>query len=410
MSFERSSKRLPAYRWLICGMLLLATTSNYMDRQVLGILAPDLQRELGWTEVEYGNIVTAFQAAYALGLLGCGWLIDRVGARWGLMLAVSLWSLSSAMHGFARSATSFALARFSLGLAEAGNFPASVKSVAEWFPKSERAFAIGIFNSGSNLGAILAPLLVPFIALQYGWQSAFYILGGLGVLWVVLAAFLLRSPRVDEVALYPHEVDHVSKKVTWVQALGRCDTWGFALAKFLTDPVWWFYLYWTPKYLNTTFGVQLSGIGTSLVVIYLCADIGSIGGGWWSGRLMRRGVPVAKARMVVLFWCAVAAIPVMALAYASQMWQAVALLGLATAAHQAWSANLFASVTDSVPEGGVATVVGIGGMSGAVGGMILAQVAGHTLQLTGSYMPLFIVCCSMYLAAWSVLVLRAARG
>lgn len=401
MQDSSPSTTLPRYRWVICGLLLLATTSNYMDRQILGILAPDLQREMGWSEVEYGHIVTAFQAAYALGLLVCGWLVDKVGSRWGLILAVSLWSLASALHGFARTASQFAVARFALGLAEAGNFPASVKSVAEWFPKRERAFAIGIFNSGSNLGAILAPLSVPILALRYGWRSAFFILGALGFVWVIAALFLMRSPQGAECPLSRSGTR--GGAVSWLAALRRRDTLGFAVAKFLTDPVWWFYLYWTPKYLNSTFGVQLSGIGTALVVIYLCADLGSIGGGWCSGALIRRGVGVRTARMSVLLWCAMAAVPVALLAYASQIWIAVLLLGIATAAHQAWSANLFASVSDSIPEEAVASVVGIGGMSGAIGGMILAQVAGHTLELTGSYITLFLVCCSMYLVAWMIL-------
>jgi ACS family hexuronate transporter-like MFS transporter len=407
MSEASPSTPLPRYRWVICGLLLLATTSNYMDRQVLGILAPDLQRALGWSEIEYGHIVTAFQAAYALGLLVCGWLVDRIGSRWGLIVAVSVWSLASMLHGCARTVVHFAVARFALGLAEAGNFPASVKSVAEWFPKRERALAIGIFNSGSNLGAILAPLLVPFLALTYGWPSAFFILGALGFVWVFVALFLMRSPQRVEVSRIGDGAGRSS--MSWLAALRCPETLGFAAAKLLTDPVWWFYLYWTPKYLHSTFGMQLSGIGAALVIIYLSADIGSIAGGWWSGVLIRRGVPVGTARMYVLLRCALAAVPVVLLAYASQMWLAVLLLSLATAAHQAWSANLFASISDSIPEESVASVVGIGGMSGAIGGMILAQIAGHTLELTGSYIPLFIVCCSMYIVAWVVLRLCSQR-
>jgi ACS family hexuronate transporter-like MFS transporter len=312
------------------------------------------------------------------------------------------------MHGFARTALGFAFARFALGLAEAGNFPAAVKSVSEWFPRKERAFAIGIFNSGANLGAIVAPLLVPFLALQYGWQLCFFVLAALGLVWVLFAFFLFRSPCADETACIQTDSTHESQKISWGSALRRRETWGFAIAKFLTDPVWWFYLYWTPKYLNSTFGVELSGIGASLVIIYLCADIGSIGGGWWSGRLIQRGRSVYDARMLVLRGCALIALPIVALAFASQVWQAIVLLALATAAHQAWSANLFSSVADSIPSGAVASVVGIGGTAGAIGGMLLAQFAGHTLQLTGSYVPLFIVCCSMYLLAWGIL--RICRG
>jgi ACS family hexuronate transporter-like MFS transporter len=390
------------YRWVICALLFLATTSNYMDRQILGILAPVLQAELGWSESEYGHIVTAFQAAYALGLLGCGWLIDRIGTRWGLIVAVSLWSVASATHGVARSVGQFALARFGLGLSEAANFPASIKSVSEWFPQRERALAIGIFNSGSNLGAIIAPLTVPFIALQYGWQTAFFVLGAAGFLWVAVAIVLFRPPGDSErpVDAAPAQVQTA---IPWRVMLRRRETVAFACAKFLTDPVWWFFLYWIPKYLHSTFGVELSGMGLPLVVIYLFADVGSIGGGWWSGKLISKGIDPLVARRRVMFWCALSTLMVMVLAYQANLWVAVAILSLATAAHQAWSANLFSTVADTVPQAGVGSVVGIGGMAGAIGGMLLAQVAGYSLELTGSYVPLFIVCSSAYLVAWGVL-------
>jgi ACS family hexuronate transporter-like MFS transporter len=387
---------------VICALLFLATTSNYMDRQILGILAPVLQAELGWSESEYGHIVTAFQAAYALGLLGCGWLIDRIGTRWGLIVAVSLWSVASATHGVARSVGQFALARFGLGLSEAANFPASIKSVSEWFPQRERALAIGIFNSGSNLGAIIAPLTVPFIALQYGWQTAFFVLGAAGFLWVAVAIVLFRPPGDSErpVDAAPAQVQTA---IPWRVMLRRRETVAFACAKFLTDPVWWFFLYWIPKYLHSTFGVELSGMGLPLVVIYLFADVGSIGGGWWSGKLISKGIDPLVARRRVMFWCALSTLMVMVLAYQANLWVAVAILSLATAAHQAWSANLFSTVADTVPQAGVGSVVGIGGMAGAIGGMLLAQVAGYSLELTGSYVPLFIVCSSAYLVAWGVL-------
>lgn len=397
-------QRLPRHRWMVCIMLFLATTSNYMDRQVLSILAPELQRELGWSEVEYGNIVTAFQAAYALGLLGCGWLIDRVGTRWGLIVAVAVWSLVSAAHGLARSVAQFSAARFALGLAEAGNFPASIKSVAEWFPKRERGLAIGFFNSGSNVGAILAPLLVPYIALRFGWQSAFYILGAFGFVWIVCALVCLRVPTTEERAVTHGDACRSEDQVAcWRELLARREVWGFAAAKFLTDPVWWFYLYWTPKFLHSSFGIELVAIGAPLVAIYLLADAGSVVGGWWSGYLIRHGRPAQQARMYVLLRCAVAATLPLGVIYATEMWMAVALVGLATAAHQAWSANLFATVADSIPESSVGTVVGVGGMAGAVGGMLIAQFAGHVLELQGSYFTIFMVCCSMYLLAWGIM-------
>lgn len=400
------SHSYPRYRWVICALLLLATTSNYIDRQILGILAPELQRELGWSEIEYGHIVTAFQAAYALGLVLCGWLVDRVGARWGLLLAVSLWSVAAMAHGVGRTVTHFALARAGLGLAEAANFPASVKSVSEWFPRHERAFAIGIFNSGSNLGAIVAPLLVPVIAVQYGWRAAFFLVGALGFVWVLFAAALFRSPSGEQQSVLQGQEptqDSEQQRVGWAAMFSRRETRAFAAAKFLTDPVWWFYLYWTPKYLHSTFGLELTAIGVPLVLIYLCADVGSIGGGWWSGRLIKRGVGVARARSRVMLWCALAVLPVSALASSSSLVGAVAILGLATAAHQAWSANLFASVADTIPHGGVGSVVGIGGMAGAIGGVVLAQGAGYSLHFTGSYLPLFVVCSVAYIVAWTII-------
>jgi ACS family hexuronate transporter-like MFS transporter len=396
----------PRYRWVICALLLLATTSNYVDRQILGILAPELQRELGWSEIEYGHIVTGFQVAYAVGLVVCGWLVDRMGPRWGMLLAVSLWSLAAMAHGVGRTVVHFAFARGCLGLAEAANFPASVKAVSEWFPRHERAFAIGIFNSGSNLGAIVVPLLVPFIAMQFGWRVAFFVVGALGFVWVAAALVLFRSPSPEQQSLL-HEParEHVAgnQRVGWAAMLLRRETRAFATAKFLTDPVWWFYLYWTPKYLHSTFGLELTSIGLPLVVIYLCADVGSIGGGWWSGRLIKRGLGAAQARSRVMLWCALAVLPVVALALSSSLVGAVAILGLATAAHQAWSANLFASVADTVPHGEVGSVIGFGGMAGAIGGVLLAQTAGYSLHFTGSYLPLFMVCSVAYLVAWTVI-------
>jgi ACS family hexuronate transporter-like MFS transporter len=390
-----SEQAASRYRWVICALLFFATTSNYMDRQVLGILAPRLQGELGWSEVEYGNIVTAFQAAYALGLLLSGWLVDRLGARWGLVLAVALWSGCCCVHGLARGAGQFALARFGLGLAESANFPASVKSVSEWFPRRERALAIGIFNSGSNLGAVIAPLVVPVIALSYGWPAAFYALGFVGFGWVLAALLLFKKAPLDSVAF-----DGVASRLGWGEMFIRRETLAFALAKFLTDPVWWFYLYWTPKYLASNYQVDLAGIGLPLVIVYLCADVGSIGGGWWSGRAIASGVGVFKARMRVMLFCAVAVLSVVSLAFGGGLFWAVAVLGIATAAHQGWSANLFALVADRVPTAGVASVVGIGGMAGAIGGMFIAQFAGYILERSGSYALLFVVCGASYLVAW----------
>jgi ACS family hexuronate transporter-like MFS transporter len=385
------------YRWTVCALLFLATTCNYMDRQVLGILAPELQREFGWSELTYGHIVTSFQTAYAIGLLCSGWLVDRVGSRLGLSLAVLLWSVAAMAHGFARNATHFAFARFGLGLAEAANFPASVKTISEWFPERERPLAIGIFNCGANVGAIITPIVVPVLVLWFGWQSAFFVLGSVGFLWLILALFLFHAPPADT-SLAPGE----RKLFTLRHAVTWRATWAFAAAKFLTDPVWWFYLYWTPKYLSSNFGLTLTSLGAPLVAIYLAADVGSVGGGWLSGFLVRRGTPEASARARVMLLCALAALLTVSLAYAASVGIAVIVLSIATAAHQGWSANLFASASSSVPKESVGVVVGIGGMAGAIGGIVLSEVAGHILEYTGSYLPLFVVCASTYLLAWGV--------
>ena len=376
-----------------------------MDRQILGILAPELQRDLGWNEIDYGHIVSAFQGAYAVGLLCCGWIIDRIGARWGLILAVSAWSIVSVAHGFAATIAHFTLARLGLGLAESANFPASVKTVSEWFPKKERAFAIGIFNSGSNLGAILAPIIVPLISINFGWRAAFYVLGVIGFFWVAIALILFREPKISEQMAEPatQVSENRESHLSWWDMLHLRETRNFAAAKFLTDPVWWFYLYWTPKYLAVTYGINLSELGLPLIVIYLCADLGSIGGGWLTSRLAIGRLSTQGARRQVMLICALCAPSVIALSVTSNLWLAAFILGLATAAHQGWSANLFSLAADSVPSRGVGSVVGIGGVSGAIGGVILAEIAGYSLQFTGSYLPLFIVCGSAYIIAWKMI-------
>lgn len=398
-----------SYRWIICAILFFATTINYIDRQTLGILAPVLQQEIGWSEIEYSQIVTAFQAAYALGLLALGWLIDRIGSRLGLLIAVTFWSVASMAHGLAGTIAGFALARFGLGLAEAGNFPASVKAVSEWFPKRERAFAIGIFNSGSNIGAIVAPLTIPWIALTWGWRTAFFATGLLGLMWLTVALALFR-PAKDSSSFLPDDAA-ATLHLSWRTVARMPATWGFGLAKFLTDPIWWFYLYWTPKYLGSQFGVSLSGLAAPLVTIYVMADIGSILGGWLSAYLIKRGVGTVAARQRVMLWCALCALLVIGAGYARDLWTAVALLSIATAAHQAWSANLFASVTDIFPKEGVASVTGMGGMLGAIGGMLIATVTGLVLEYTGSYIVPFVICSVSYLLSWFVLriLYRSAR-
>ena len=388
-----------SYRWVVCALLFFATTINYIDRQLLGILAPTLQTEIGWNEIEYANIVTSFQCAYAIGLLGFGWLIDRIGSRIGLIMAVLVWSIASAAHGLAGSVAGFAFARFGLGLAEAGNFPASIKVVSEWFPKRERAFAIGIFNSGSNIGAIITPLLVPWIALTWGWRPAFLCTGALGVAWIAAALMLLHSPPSTDPAT---QASAPAQRSSWRAVARRRETWAFAIAKFLTDPIWWFFLYWAPKYLSSQFGVQLAGLAAPLVIIYLMADVGSILGGWASARLIKGGMGVLSARLRVMRWCALSALFVIFAAKAPNLWVAVSLIGLATAAHQGWSANLFATASDLFSKEEVASVVGIGGMLGAIGGMVIATITGLVLEYSGSYVVPFILCSSAYIIAWTI--------
>ena len=394
------------YRWVICALLFFATTINYIDRQVLGILAPLLQKEIGWNEIQYGYIVTAFQAAYAIGLIVVGRLIDRYGTKLGYSVAIVLWSLAAMAHAVTRSAAGFGAARFALGLGESANFPAAVKAIAEWFPKKERALATGVFNSGANIGAVVAPLAVPFLTVTYGWQSAFVVTGLLGFLWLVFWLRVYERPETHR-KLTPAELGYIrsdppdppSGKIPWASLLRHRQTWAFVAGKFLTDPIWWFYLYWLPKFLNKTYGLTLTDLGLPLVVIYTMTSIGSIGGGWLSSRFISRGWPVARARKTVMLICALLIVPIVSTASAANLWIAVALIGIAAAAHQGWSANLFTMASDMFPRDAVGSVVGLGGMAGAVGGMLLATSAGFLLEWTGSYMTLFIISGSVYLIA-----------
>lgn len=410
---SETSRAIPAtastpagrYRWRVCAMLLAATTINYVDRQVLGVLAPFLQQEIGWNEVEYGYIVTAFQAAYAIGLLCAGAIIDRFGTRIGYAIAIGVWSVAAMSHALATGVIGFALARFALGLGEAGNFPAAIKTVAEWFPRRERALAVGIFNSGSNVGAIVAPLLVPVVAATLGWQAAFLFTGVLSAAWLVLWLSWYRTPdqqprlSAAELALIRSDPPEPQVRLPWRRLLRHRQTWAFVAAKFMTDPIWWFFLFWLPKFLHARYGLSLLELGPPLIVIFILADVGSIGGGWLAGRLLRHGWSVNRARKGAMAICALAVVPILFAAYADNLWLAVGLIGLATAGHQGWSANVLTLPSDLFPRPAVASVVGIGGFAGAVAGMMIATLIGQLLQATGSYVPVFLLAASAYLLA-----------
>jgi MFS transporter, ACS family, hexuronate transporter len=410
-------ERRAGYRWMICALLFFATTINYVDRQVLGILAPVLQREIGWSESDYGAIVSYFSFAYGLGFLGMGRLLDRIGVRKGFTFAIVAWSLAAMAHALAATAAGFSIARAALGLGESGNFPASIKATAEWFPKKERALATGIFNAGSNVGAIVAPILVPWITLTWGWKEAFVATGALGFVWLVFWLWLYREPE-QHPRVTAAELAHIrsdpeetaTAKVAWLDLLRHRQTWAFVLGKFLTDPIWWFYLFWLPKFLDARWGIQLAGLAAPLVVIYLVADVGSVGGGWLSSTLIRRGWTVNAGRKTAMLIAALLIVPTMLAPRAGTLWVAVAIVSVAAAAHQWWSANLFTTASDMFPRRAVASVVGLGGFAGAMGGVLFQRATGAVLQANGSnYTPIFLVCGSAYVVAWLVMHALAPR-
>jgi ACS family hexuronate transporter-like MFS transporter len=407
---------LLGYRWTICGLLFIATTINYVDRQVLGILAPTLQRELRWSESQYGDIVSWFSFAYAIGFLFVGRWLDRVGIRRGLATAVVAWSLAAMSAAFARTATAFSIARAMLGLGESANFPASIKTIAEWFPKRERALATGIFNAGTNVGAIVAPLLVPWITLTWGWQWAFIATGALGFIWLVLWLAMYQSPDRHpnvsraELSLIRSDPADATQSIPWVRLLSYRQTWAFATAKLLADPIWWFYLYWLPKFLDAKYSIKLAQVAPPLIAIYLVADVGSIGGGWLSSALIKRGWTVNRARKTAMLAMALTIVPTMLAPHATSMWIAVAIVGIAAAAHQGWSANAYTLASDMFPRHMVASVVGIGGFAGAMGGVVFQRVTGRVLQANGNdYTPIFLVCGLAYVTAWLIIHLLVPR-
>jgi ACS family hexuronate transporter-like MFS transporter len=407
--------RVGYYRWVVCALIFFATTVNYIDRQVLGILKTTLQTELGWSEIDYGDIVFAFSLAYAIGLFFSGRIVDRLGTKRGYALSLTVWSFAAMAHAAASTVGGFRAARFALGLGEAGNFPAAIKTVTEWFPRKERALATGIFNSGTNVGAVVAPLVVPWITIQYGWQAAFLITGGVGLLWLGLWWPLYGAPETHprvspaELAYIRSEKDEPPARVSYRELFRHRQMWAFAMAKFMTDPVWWLYLYWVPDFLNRNHGLDLQHIGPPLVAIYIVADVGSIGGGWLSSTLLKRGWQVNAARKTAMLVCALAVVPIVLASETTSLWPAVAIVALAAAAHQGWSANVFTMASDMFPKWAVGTVVGVGGMAGAVGGMFIAKITGWVLQTTGSYLTVFLIAGSAYLLALLVVHLLVPR-
>jgi ACS family hexuronate transporter-like MFS transporter len=425
------------YRWFICALLFLATTINYIDRQVVALLGPTLSATFGWSDIDYSHIIFNFTLAYAIGLLAVGPLIDRLGTKLGFALAITFWSLAAIAHAVAHryvgpaipsidisastgfafvslagTVAGFSLARFALGLGEAGNFPASIKAVAEWFPRKERALATGVFNSGTNVGALIAPLLVPWITLNWGWSWAFILTGVLGFVWLVAWLALYRPPRqhpsVSAAELAYIESDPIEsvQPIPWVRLLPHRQTWAFTIGKFMTDPIWWLYLYWVSDFLHKAHHIDLKGSALPIFVIYQIATVGSVAGGWLPARLLARGWSLNRARKTAMFVPALCVLPVVFAPFASSMWVAVLLIGFAAAAHQAWSANIFTFSSDMFPKRAIGSVVGIGGMGGAVGGMFFALAVGQILTATGgSYVIIFAMAGTAYLLALGVIQL-----
>ncbi|SRR5579871_205069 len=412
----RSEKTTSQVRWLICALLFFAASVNYMDRQVIGLLKPTLQAQFGWTEEGYSNIVVAFQLAYGSSLLFIGKLIDRIGTRKGFSLAVLFWSIAAMAHAGATSVFQFAVARFSLGIGEAGSFPASIKAVAEWFPKKERALATGIFNSGTNVGSTVTPLIVPWLTLRFGWRMAFVMTGALGLVWIVAWLALYRRPEesslvsAGELALIQSDPEQATATaVPWRTMLRLRQAWAVGLGKFFTDPIWFVYLFWMPDFLSRNLKLDLKGMALPLFVIYTGASAGSIAGGWLSSSLIERGWAVNTSRKTAMLVCALAVTPIMLAARTTDPWVAVGLVALAAGAHQGWSANIYTLASDMFPRGAVASVVGFGTLLGTISGMFISKMVGYILQSTGSYVPVFILAGTAYLIALAFVQALAPR-
>jgi len=396
-SMNRSLAPQSPFRWVVCALLFAATAINYMDRQVLGILVLPLQKELGWSESEYGWIIAGFQATYALGMFTAGPLIDRIGTRLGYAMALAVCSVAAVAHGFVRTVTGFGLVRLVLGLGESGNFPAAVKATSEWFPAEERALAAALFNSGSTIGAILAPLLVPWIALTYGWRPAFILVGTLGFLWIPVWMLLYRrpAPAFSNVDVGPGELE---EPVSIAELLRHRATWVFLIGRFITEPVWWFYLYWAPKFLSSSRGFTLRNVGLPLMLMYAMANVGGLFGGWFSSFLLKRGWSVPAARKAAVLASALMVVPVAFDSHVDNMLLAIGILGLAMAGHQSWASNLYAMLADIFPRRAVATVTGLTGTGAAIGGIFFAALTGFILRETGSYQPILTWASFSYMA------------
>ena len=422
-----SASRMGKYRWTICALIFFATTINYLDRQVISLVKPDLDSEFGWTKTDYANITVAFQLMYALAMFGVGRLIDRLGTKLGYGLSLLAWSLVAIGHALVRSTGGFFVARGLLGITESGNFPAAIKTVAEWFPQKERALATGIFNSGSNIGAIVAPLSVPFIAVAWGWRWAFVITGAIGLIWLIFWFILYEVPS-RHAKLSKEEFEYIhsdtdasvsiavaqedESKMSWGQLLGFRQTWAFAIGKFLTNGVWWFYLFWLPDFLTEQYHLGKTEFAVPIAVVYTIAAVGSIYGGYLPMSFARGGRPVFNARKRSMLIYAICALPVVLaqLLGGYNMWLAILIIGFAAAAHQAWSANIFTTVSDMFPKRAVGVVTGIGGMAGGLGGIVVSKAAGYLFDyykglghIQTGYLIMFIGCGSAYLVAWLIM-------
>ncbi|WP_299514511.1 MFS transporter [Mucilaginibacter sp.] len=410
------------YRWVVVALLFFATTINYLDRQIIGLLKPTLALQFHWTEKDYSHIVMAFSAAYALGLLLFGNFIDKIGTKLGYTISIIIWSIFAMLHAIVKSTFGFGVVRIGLGMGEAGNFPAAIKSVAEWFPKRGRSFATGIFNSGANIGAVVAPIMVPLILGWYGWQMAFLITGAIGFIWLIFWLIFYEVPSKHK-KITPAEYDYIhsdigdaeeianeAKKVKWIELFKIRQTWSFFFGKFLTDPIWWFFLFWLPPYFSSTFKLDLTKPSLPLVVVYTTTTFGSIGGGYLSSWLIKKGWPIFKARKTSMLIFAFCTVPIVTAQFATNIWQAVALISLAAAAHQAWSATIFTTASDMFPKRAVSSIVGIGGMAGSVGNILFPLLVGFVLDfyknagnITIGYNIIFCICGCAYLLAWLIM-------